>query len=156
VTVSLPPETVRRLVESIGLTAVQAHGEESPELCAAYPVPVVKALRTGPGFSVDDLAPYRRWPVLLDGFDPGARGGTGHRADWSVAAEARRAGYRVLLAGGLGPDTVREAVERVQPVAVDLNSAVETGPGIKDAARIRDALARLSDLDPPGKETWPW
>jgi phosphoribosylanthranilate isomerase len=65
-------------------------------------------------------------------------------------------GYRVVLAGGLGPDTVREAAERVGPAALDLNSGVESAPGRKDAARIRDALDRLRDLDPPDRRNWPW
>jgi phosphoribosylanthranilate isomerase len=156
VTVSLSPEEAQDLVRTVGLTALQAHGEENPDTCRAYGVPVVKAFGVGHGFDLVRLDPYREWPVLLDGYETGARGGTGRPADWSVARRAREAGWRVLLAGGLGPENLAAAVRQVQPVAVDLNSAVEAEPGIKDGDRIRAALECLADFEPPAEETWPW
>jgi phosphoribosylanthranilate isomerase len=156
VTVSLSPPAVHDLIQEIGLTAIQAHGEETPAACRAYGVPVVKAFRTGDGFSLSRLEPYRSWPVLLDAYDPLVRGGTGRSADWDLARRAGEAGYRVVLAGGLGPDNLIDAVARTRPVAVDLNSGVESAPGIKDAAAIRSALERLGGLPPPLEETWPW
>jgi phosphoribosylanthranilate isomerase len=156
VVVSLPVEEVRRLVESIGLTAVQAHGEETVEECRAYGLPVVKAFAAGGDFDLERLIPFREFPVLLDGLSPHARGGTGRTANWDAARRARERGFRVLLAGGLSHATLRRAVLDVQPVAVDLNSGVERVPGIKDAAKLMQALDVLSDLEPPEKKEWPW
>jgi phosphoribosylanthranilate isomerase len=156
VTVSLSPAEAQILVRRVGLTAIQAHGEESADTCRAYGVPVVKAFRTGAGFDLGRLEGYGEWPVLLDGLAPGARGGTGRPADWEAARRAREGGWRVLLAGGLGPENLVEAIRRVHPVAIDLNSGVETEPGIKDGARIRAALECLRGWKPPAEETWPW
>ncbi len=156
VTASLSPEAVRELAAAIGLTAVQAHGDESAELCRAYRIPVVKAFPAGPGFDPGVLEAFRDFPVLLDGAAGGLRGGTGRTADWSAARRAREAGHRVLLAGGLGPGNVLEAVRAAAPVAVDLNSGVETAPGIKDPDRIREAAIRLAALPPPEETAWPW
>jgi phosphoribosylanthranilate isomerase len=81
---------------------------------------------------------------LLDVHDPVSRGGTGRTIDWSAAAPiaARR---RTLLAGGLTPDNVAEAVERVQPYGIDVSSGVERSPGVKDHARIRALFEALND-----------
>jgi phosphoribosylanthranilate isomerase len=150
------PEAVRRLVRKIGLTAVQAHGEESPEACRSYGVPVVKAFNTGDGFRTELLDPYREFAVLLDAPAGTLRGGTGRRADWEAARAAGEAGHRVLLAGGLSPGNLAAAVRAVEPLAVDLNSGVETAPGIKDAARIRDAVRALDALPFSEEAPWPW
>lgn len=156
VVVDATPPAVRDWVAALGLTAIQAHGAESPEVCRAYGVPVVKAIPAGPGFPLERLQPYRGMPVLLDGEAGGRSGGTGRRADWDGARRAAAAGYRVLLAGGLGPENLRDAVERVAPIAVDLNSGVETAPGRKDPARITAALEALRNLEAPEASTWPW
>jgi hypothetical protein len=109
----------------------------------------VECLATGPfGF----LQPG----VLLDGGMVEGRGGTGTLADWSAARVARERGFRVLLAGGLGPDNVMQAVREVMPAAIDLNSGVEVAPGRKDRALIERALNALSSFEPPEISTWPW
>jgi phosphoribosylanthranilate isomerase len=147
---------VARLVRDIGLTAIQAHGDESPETCRSYRVPVVKAVNTGGTFRAESLEPYREFAVLLDAPAGSRRGGTGRTADWTAAREAGERGYRVLLAGGLSPRNVAAAVRAVRPVAIDLNSGVETEPGIKDAARIRAALLALDALPFTEEAPWPW
>ena len=152
----LDPGQVRDLVRAAGLSAIQAHGSETPEACAAYGVPVVKAFAAGGGFDPARLLPFRLFPVLLDGGGVAGAGGTGSLADWNLAARARADGYRVLLAGGLGPDNVMHAVQAVAPLAVDLNSGVETMPGRKDPARIAAAIRALAFLPPPEEATWPW
>jgi phosphoribosylanthranilate isomerase len=145
VTADLDPAEARAMSRTIGLTAIQAHG-----------LPVVKALAAGSGFDPAVLDPYREFPVLLDGYASAARGGTGRIADWSAARRAVEAGFRVLLAGGLSPGNLRAAVEAVGPRAVDLNSGVESRPGVKDPGLVRRALALLADLDPPEEDAWPW
>jgi phosphoribosylanthranilate isomerase len=143
-------------VGEIGLTAIQAHGDESPEDCRAYGLPVVKAFNTGEGFRIEFLEPYRAFAVLLDARAGARRGGTGRRADWGAARAAGEAGHRVLLAGGLSPDTVAAAVRAVEPLGVDLNSGVESAPGIKDPARIRAAVRALDALPFTEEAPWPW
>jgi phosphoribosylanthranilate isomerase len=156
VTVNADPARVKDLAATVGLTAIQAHGDESPETCAAYGLPVVKALALPGGAGLDALRPFRGFPILLDGYDPRMRGGTGREADWELARRAGDAGYRILLAGGLGPENVARAVTAARPLAVDLNSGVESAPGLKDAARIRLAAERLGEFIPPAEDTCPW
>ncbi|HET9234944.1 MAG TPA: phosphoribosylanthranilate isomerase [Candidatus Eisenbacteria bacterium] len=144
------------LVSSAKLTALQLHGNESPELCARLSVRAVKAFAAGRGFDVQVLTPFRDVPVLLDGGTQTGEGGTGQTADWEVARAAREHGFHVLLAGGLGPQNVEQAVLDVRPVAVDLNSAVEIAPGVKDPRLITDALRALARFDLPEVTTWPW
>ncbi len=156
VTADLAPDAVRRLAATIRLSAIQAHGNESPETCREYGLPVVKAVSAGAGFDPGVLEPYRGFSVLLDGYSPAARGGTGRPADWSAARRAVAGGFRVILAGGLSPENILAAVEAVGPAAVDLNSGVESEPGVKDPELVRRALGRLAGLAPPEEDTWPW
>lgn len=156
VTVNAAPETVREAVRRLGLDAIQAHGEESPATCAAYGVPVVKAVRTRPGLRAEDLEPYRGFPLLLDGFRDRARGGTGHLADWTLAGTLVEAGFTLLLAGGLDPSNLARAIETVGPAGVDLNSGVERSPGVKDVARVRRALAILERYPRSEERKRPW
>ena len=144
------------LVSSATLTALQLHGSESPELCARLSVHVVKAFAAGSGFDIERLSPYRHVPVLLDGGTQPGEGGTGQTADWEIARTAREQGFRVLLAGGLGPENVEQAVRDVRPLAVDFNSAVEVVPGVKDARLIVEAIRTLARFDRPEVTAWPW
>ncbi len=154
VTVDLSPESMRALAEAAGLTAIQAHGEEPETVCRAYPLPTVKAI---PGAAdLQELEAYRTRPVLLDGRAPGRRGGTGRPADWELARRAGEAGFRILLAGGLGPENLMDAIRAARPAAVDLNSGVESAPGRKDPDRLRRALELLAGLEPPEESAWPW
>jgi len=156
VTVDAPPELILDLKLAHGFTAVQAHGDESPEECARYPLPVVKAIRCRPELELDDLVPFLGFPLLLDGYAAGLRGGSGNPADWDLALHLKTAGHRVLLAGGLGEDNVREAVETVQPDAVDFNSKVERTPGIKDHDKLIRLKEIMKDFEEPERESWPW
>jgi phosphoribosylanthranilate isomerase len=156
VVVNRIPGEVRDLVRDIGLTAIQAHGEESPGDCRAYQLPVIKAIPAGDHLDRDALVVYREFPLLLDAAFGSSRGGTGMLANWTTARSARDAGYRILLAGGLGPENVLDAVRAVEPVAVDLNSGVESGPGLKDPERIRLAIEALRGLEPLEETAWPW
>ncbi len=118
----------------------QLSGDENPDFLARLSAPSFKAIRPLP--SADPLpqaSPFARptAPALLvDAHRPGQYGGTGHLADWEAAA-ALAARYPLLLAGGLTPENVRAAVERVQPWGVDVASGVETSPGRKDAGKMR-------------------
>lgn len=134
--VDVEPDEVNRLASEIGFDVVQLHGDEPPEWCREIAQTVVKVFRIRDTDSAAELRPaFERYaPVvssfLLDAFVPGQPGGTGRTFRWDVAAELS-SDYPLFLAGGLTPENVREAVERVRPVAVDTSSGVEEAPGRK-------------------------
>src|SRR5215510_2347889 len=131
--VDQPAEYVSGVASLVRLSAVQLHGAETLQYAAALNRPVIKALTLGDA-SID------RWPanvtVLLDAHDPLKKGGTGTAIDWSAAAAVARR-RPVLLAGGLTPENVGEAITRVRPFGIDVSSGVEQAPGIKNPERIR-------------------
>lgn len=134
-------ETIYRVMSSCPLDLVQLHGDESPEFCASLPGRVVKALRIG---GPADLENLERWPVeglLLDAKVKGSYGGTGESFDWSLL-ENVKTHHPLILAGGLNPDNVAEAVRRVKPFAVDVSSGVESEPGKKDPDKINAFIQR--------------
>lgn len=128
------PAELLRAVQLSGVRTVQLHGDETPTLCAAAPVPVVKGIRVRGPHSLAALAAYEVSAFLLDSATPGY-GGSGTSFDWSLASEVA-AEVPVWLAGGLTPENVAEAVERVRPRGVDVASGVESAPGVKDLGLI--------------------
>lgn len=146
--VNWPPLVVDALAKSLRLNAVQLHGGESPEEVAelARTHRVIKAVQVGRGFRLERLARYRHaGAILLDGFARGLHGGTGRTVDWKLARAARRYG-RIILAGGLTPENIAEAIRVAQPYAVDVASGVEARPGRKDPARLRALFAAVERL----------
>ncbi len=130
------PDVVRQIMSDCGLAYAQLHGEESPQYCAELRHPVVKAIRVRSREDLSALSSYRVKAILLDAHVEGVMGGTGTAFDWNVAVEAKAWGP-IILAGGLTPDNVVEAVSRVQPYGVDVSSGVESAPGVKDPAKVR-------------------
>jgi phosphoribosylanthranilate isomerase len=123
-----------------GVGVAQLHGDEPPALCLGLAVPVVKAIRVGVGSDLAQLASYEVRAFLLDAPSAGY-GGSGASCDWGLAAEASRE-LPVLLAGGLSPENVAEAVRVVRPLGVDVASGVESSPGVKDLARMELFIQR--------------
>jgi phosphoribosylanthranilate isomerase len=137
--VNWPPLAVDALARALRLGSVQLHGSESSMDVAevARKHRVIKAVQVGSGFRVAGLSRYALADaLLLDGFAPGLRGGTGRTVDWKLARAAGRYG-RIILAGGLKPENIAEAIRVAQPYAVDVASGVEKRPGRKDPARLR-------------------
>lgn len=132
--VDAPLDDVRALVERLRLGAVQLHGSEPPAYAAALRerVPVIRAVAFREGLTPGSLAAYPADAVLLDA----ARPGSGTAFAWD-AARAWRGHPRLILAGGLGPDTVGRGIAALAPYGVDVASGVERAPGEKDAARVR-------------------
>jgi phosphoribosylanthranilate isomerase len=127
-------DRVRDVVVMTGVKAVQLHGDEAPEDFDFLECPLLRSV------TLDDLDETSRgWPSetrwLLDAADRVRRGGTGVRIDWDRAAAVARQ-HKVVLAGGLTPSNVEEAIRTVRPVGVDVSSGVETSPGIKDFAKV--------------------
>ena len=137
--VNQPAEYVNGVAALVRLGAVQLHGDETPDDARRIARPIVKAVPVAATPSAGS-APLAAWPtavtLLLDACDPDLRGGTGRTIDWDAAA-AVAATRRTILAGGLTPDNIAEAIRRVRPFGVDVSSGVEAAPGIKDRAKIR-------------------
>jgi phosphoribosylanthranilate isomerase len=130
---------IRNVVAQAGITAVQLHGDEPPSYADAIAWPLFRSVTLG---GVSDTC--GAWPaattLLLDAADPERRGGTGVTVDWTSAADVARQ-RRVVLAGGLTPDNVGEAIATVRPFGVDVSSGVEDGPGVKDFEKVTRFLA---------------
>jgi phosphoribosylanthranilate isomerase len=134
--VDASPEHVLAVLARVRLGLLQFHGTESAEQCRLYERPYLKAIRMREG--VDLHLEARRFDdaagLVLDSFVPGQSGGSGQTFDW--ARIPRDLAKPVILAGGLTPENVGEAIRRVRPAAVDVSSGVERAKGIKDHARI--------------------
>jgi phosphoribosylanthranilate isomerase len=128
------------------LDRVQLHGDESPAFCAQVVRPVIKVFRIKDMASLDLIAGYRVAGYLLDAYSPQAYGGTGLTFNWDIAKEARKFAP-IILAGGLTPDNVRQAVETVGPFAVDVSSGVEASPGRKDPVKVREFIRRAKGVE---------
>jgi phosphoribosylanthranilate isomerase len=135
------PSAVAQTIVAAGLDTVQFHGDESPEYCRRFACSVIKAFSVQPGFDTTALDSYSVSGFLLDTWDAKARGGTGKTFDWETAKLLTARRDNIILAGGLGPSNLAEALEIVHPYAVDLNSGVEIRPGEKNPQKLRDAIA---------------
>lgn len=139
--VNQPVDEIEQIADQTGIQLVQLHGDEPASYTSALTRPVMKAMSLVAADAFADA-----WPadiaILLDAHDPVRRGGTGTAVDWAHAARiaARR---RVVLAGGLTPDNVQEAIAVVQPYGVDVSSGVERSPGIKDAEKVTRFLEQV-------------
>ena len=133
-------DEVRRAIAETGIDTLQFHGDESPEFCRKFGLRVIKAFRVRDAASLDGTAAFPAEAWLLDSFVAGKPGGTGEKFNWDLAAEAARRHPTVLLAGGLTPENVAAAVEQVRPYGLDVSSGVESAPGKKDRAKVRDFI----------------
>lgn len=134
------PEQVMEIVKRCGLHAAQVHGDESAEDFVDLGVPMWRALRIEGGIAIPDPSD---WPVdcyVIDAAVPGQYGGTGVTADWEVAEKMARR-RPVMLAGGLHPGNVCDAIRSVRPMGVDVSSGVESEPGRKDHDAVRRFVA---------------
>jgi phosphoribosylanthranilate isomerase len=130
-------EFIRRVVAECKLDTLQFHGNESPEFCGQFAMKTIKAFRIRGPESLPELAKYDTSAWLLDSFAPGKLGGTGAVFNWGVAVSAKELGRSIILAGGLTPENVAEAVRQVRPFGVDVSSGVEREPGRKDYGKLR-------------------
>lgn len=137
---------LRETARTAGLDTLQLHGEETPAECTGLGCPVIKAFRVRDAESLTGLLAYRTAAWLLDSYVPGVRGGTGARFNWELAVQVVRLGRPVILAGGLTPENVAQAVAKVRPYGVDVSSGVESSPGRKDLTRMRDFVAAAKGL----------
>jgi len=157
--VNAPVAEIRSILETAQLHLAQLHGDETPEMLAELGSLAFKAIRLPSSVSVRDSAiesvfdpsAFIRYSVKESVFNPallvdaavkGVYGGSGVVADWSTAAQLARM-IPLLLAGGLTPENVAEALEQVQPWGVDVASGVEASPGVKDPAKMKKFVEQV-------------
>lgn len=143
--VNAPLEQVRATLDTCALTLAQLHGDETPEMVQALHGRAFKAFRGVP-LSLDGFVRSDAPALLVDASVKGAYGGTGQTADWSATAELAEQ-YPVLLAGGLTPENVADAVQQVRPWGVDVASGVESVPGKKDPASMKALVQAVKSLE---------
>lgn len=142
--VNAEPAFIASVLQAVPLDLLQFHGDETPTDCARFGRPWIKAVRVNRD---TDLLKYAAdfdaaRGLLLDAYVPGVPGGTGERFDWSLIPP--HLPKPVILSGGLTPENVAGAVQRVHPWAVDVSSGVEAAPGLKDAARVAAFIQRAT------------
>jgi phosphoribosylanthranilate isomerase len=138
---------VRRVAEIVHLGAVQLHGCESYAYCQSIGLPIIRAVSVENGKMMTALSDVPETAtVLLDAHDPVKKGGTGKSIDWESARSVARS-RKVILSGGLRPETVALGVKTVQPFGVDVSSGVEQSPGRKDPARLRSFFESLASIN---------
>jgi phosphoribosylanthranilate isomerase len=142
------PALIREVSSRIRPQFLQFHGEESPAECASHGMPYLKAI---PMATVTDVASYAAGYAgaagfLLDAHAASEPGGQGACFDWTRTVSLARP---IVLAGGLDAENVGAAIRAVRPYAVDVSSGIESGPGLKDAARMRDFVSAVRAADSP-------
>jgi phosphoribosylanthranilate isomerase len=148
VLVNLPIDDAREIAAHPAIDVVQFHGDEDESYCAQFASegrPFIKALRIRDAASLDNLDRFSTPSILLDADAGAAYGGTGRQLDPALAAEAVRRfpDVKFLLAGGLKPENVAEAIRLVRPYAVDVASGVESAPGKKDLEQMAKFVAAV-------------
>jgi phosphoribosylanthranilate isomerase len=141
-------DEVREISRAAGIQLIQFHGSETPDFCARFGLPWMKAVRVRPGV---DLLQYASdfesaQALLLDAYHEGLHGGTGATFDWALIPPSLP--LPIVLSGGLNPENVSAAVRAVKPWAVDVSSGVEASKGIKDEAKIAAFIQGVRDVDP--------
>jgi len=132
-------EQVNKIADYCNLDIIQLHGDESPTYCKKIRRKVIKAFRIKDMQSVKKISNFQVSGFLLDTFSEKLHGGTGKVFDWNLALPAKKFGP-VIMAGGLTPNNVQQAVRQIRPYGVDVCSGVESEPGIKDHKKVRAFL----------------
>jgi len=141
-------DRIREIQARTLIQVVQLHGDESPDFCQRFGGRVIKAFQVKDKESIKHLAHYHVGALLLDSYRDGVRGGTGVTFDWHLAVVAKTFG-KVILAGGLTPENVAEAVKLVQPYGVDVAGGVERDKGVKDHAMVRKFIVEVRRASRP-------
>ncbi len=149
--VNSPVDEVKNILETCHLDLVQLHGDETPEMLESFKGKAFKAIRLSASISVEEsVYPFLKFALspamLVDAAVKGVYGGSGITADWSAAAELAKK-YPLLLAGGLTPENVADAVRQVKPWGVDVASGVESVAGEKDAEKMKKFVTAVRDSE---------
>ena len=144
------PQAVMNIANEAKITALQLHGDESPEYCRelAANTLVIKTLAVSENFNPKTAQTYQVDAIMLDTRDNRLRGGTGRVFDWSIAQQVSQIVPKLYLAGGLSPENVEEAINQVRPYAVDACSSLEERPGSKNHERMRAFVDTVRGVNP--------
>ena len=137
---------VAQVIDQVKPDFLQFHGDESPDFCHQFDYPFIRAVRMRPGLDIDaEVAAYQaQGGFLFDAWSDDLYGGTGHSFDWSRLPTSRD--YPLILAGGLTPDNVANAVAQVKPDMVDVSGGVESAPGVKDKAKVKAFIVSAKNI----------
>ena len=144
--VNASAKEIEETLQQTGLHIAQLHGDESPGFAHALQAPWFRAFRVADDLAEEEIRSYGQELFLLDAAKTGQFGGTGHAFDWKVATRLRDHG-KLLLAGGLRPDNVEEAVFQVRPFGVDVASGVESAPGRKDPQKVANFVTAVAQAE---------
>lgn len=127
---------VKQVIDQVDPDFIQFHGDETPEFCHQFNFPFIRAVRMREGLDINaEVAAYKaEGGFLFDAWNDDLYGGTGHSFDWSRLPTATD--YQLILAGGLNPENVNQAVSLTQPYMVDVSGGVESSPGVKDPQKV--------------------
>ena len=139
---------IEEAIHSVSLNIIQLHGDESANFCNQFEVPVLKAVRIKNEASLSVMDQYNVAGFLLDTFSNQQYGGTGETFDWSLINE--QIDTPIILSGGLNPDNILDAIDSVNPAAIDVNSGVELSPGKKDHQKINLLFENLKNTNTSG------
>ena len=144
--VNASENTVAQVIDEVRPDLLQFHGDESADFCHQFNYPFIRAVRMRPGLDIDaEVAAYQaQGGFLFDAWSDDLYGGTGHSFDWSRLPTSRD--YPLILAGGLTPDNVAQAVQLIGPNMVDVSGGVESAPGIKDQNRVERFIANAKKI----------
>lgn len=139
---------ILKIMDFCGLDLAQLHGEESVSACSKLAPRVIKAFRVRGEETLKEMVGYKDHvrAILLDTYQKGLNGGTGKNFDWHLAIKAKEMGIPMVLSGGLDPENVLAALEKVNPSAIDVSSGIEESPGIKDHERMRMFMEKVTDF----------
>jgi len=128
---------VEQVIAEVKPDYIQFHGDESAEFCQQFNFPFIRAVRMREGLDIDaEVAAYNaEGGFLFDAWSDDLYGGTGHSFDWSRLPSTTD--YKLILAGGLNPNNVAEAVAKTNPYMVDVSGGVEKSPGVKDPEKVK-------------------
>jgi phosphoribosylanthranilate isomerase len=136
------PEYINDMAGAIGLSAVQVHGEETPQLLEKINYPIIKSFRVNPEFDFSELLPYNKYTILLDTYSEKEIGGTGTVFNWQIIPKEIRS--EIILAGGVSSENIEQIYQEINPLAVDLSSSVESSPGIKDPKKLLHFFKKIT------------
>lgn len=136
---------IKDIIDYCGLDIIQLHGDEAPAMCESLMPRTIKAIRVKNDTDTSQLEAYigKVRAFLLDTYSEKATGGTGKTFNWDKAIEINALGLPVILAGGLKPSNIEEAIRKVRPYGVDINSGIEKSPGKKDHELMKELFLNI-------------
>ncbi len=138
------PDHINKIALSTGLTAIQLHGDEKPEILKKLKQPLIKSFRIQNNFDFRQLTRYKGCSLLLDSYAPDDFGGTGITFNWNLIPEKLRS--KIILAGGVSAENIESIYKNIKPAAVDLSSSLEQFPGKKDPDKLKEFFLKIHQL----------